>query len=405
MANEKCSIQDLAESLAVRNHCSRTKADTFLRKVVTLIKRRLNTDNFVKIKGLGTFKLVTVGSRESVDVNTGERIEIAEHQRVLFTPDATLKERVNKPFEKFDTVIIDDDNDLKKLEADTESDKTGEEDEPGQAEEEVAAVAEKPQDDKLPMNQREEADNEHEEVAEDIQSDEDLQVGSVYLGEITEAESAAEPAEETTKTEEEVAMQSLQLPVKKESDAKESDADAPEQEPEELGEEENDTMDGKRKTMFTILIVLGVCGLIALSYAAGYYHWFVGGETINGASRQPCAAMPAVSVKKAAVHGTVKKASANDSLKAASTAAGKEKKPTAKELSKKYEQLPGGKYLIIGTLEVHEMKATDTLLKLSKKIYGSKDYVKYIIFYNHLENPDLVPLGTKLKLPKLAHEE
>ncbi|MDD4760346.1 MAG: HU family DNA-binding protein, partial [Bacteroidaceae bacterium] len=126
MANEKSTIQDLAESLAARNHCSRTKADTFLRKMLSLIKNGLNSDNFVKIKGFGTFKLVTVSSRESVDVNTGARIEIAEHQRVLFTPDASLKARVNKPFEKFETMIIDDDADLGKLDVDTENDKTEE---------------------------------------------------------------------------------------------------------------------------------------------------------------------------------------------------------------------------------------------------------------------------------------
>lgn len=71
----------------------------------------------MKIKGFGTFKLVTVSERESVNVNTGERIQIESHTKVSFVPDITLKDVINRPFAHFQTVVVSDDTDLTALEA------------------------------------------------------------------------------------------------------------------------------------------------------------------------------------------------------------------------------------------------------------------------------------------------
>ena len=110
MANNKRTVQDLAESMAKRHRYSKVKSESFIRGALSIIKGALEKENYVKVKGLGTFKLVTVNSRESVNVNTGERIEISEHQRLTFTPDKSLKERVNRPFEQFQTIVIEDDD-------------------------------------------------------------------------------------------------------------------------------------------------------------------------------------------------------------------------------------------------------------------------------------------------------
>ena len=110
MANNKRTVQDLAESMAKRHRYSKVMSESFIRGALSIIKGALEKENYVKVKGLGTFKLVTVNSRESVNVNTGERIEISEHQRLTFTPDKSLKERVNRPFEQFQTVVIEDDD-------------------------------------------------------------------------------------------------------------------------------------------------------------------------------------------------------------------------------------------------------------------------------------------------------
>lgn len=388
MANEKSTIQDLAESLAARNHCSRTKADTFLRKMLSLIKNGLNSDNFVKVKGLGTFKLVTVSSRESVDVNTGARIEIAEHQRVLFTPDASLKVRVNKPFEKFETMIIEDDADLGKLELDTENDKTEEADEDQNSVEDIEepekfvepALGEK--EEITPAKAEMVAEDKEVEETQKMSLNDSISVTSVYLGDAdSEKEDKSSQKVEQVKDVAVSATPKSSMPT--------------------VVVPEDGTRKGK-KSFLTICLVAGAIVLILMSYAAGYYHWFVGEAVL--AKQQAVVIKPTLAKKNYPVRPAFKK-ELSDSAKTAAIKSEKSQEPSAKELSKQYEQLPGGKYLIIGTLEEHEMKATDTLIKLSKKIYGSKDYVKYIIFYNHLENPDLIPLGTKLKMPKLAHEE
>ncbi len=81
-----------------------------------MIQDALIKDKFVKVKGFGTFKLVAVGERESVDVNTGERIQIEGHTKISFTPDNSLKDIINRPFSHFQTVVINEGTDLKEME-------------------------------------------------------------------------------------------------------------------------------------------------------------------------------------------------------------------------------------------------------------------------------------------------
>ena len=112
----KILLQDLAERLALRGNVSRRDAELFVRSVLDVVEEYLQTDKIVKIKGLGTFKLVSVESRESVDVNTGERIRIKGYVKVAFTPDATLRDQVNKPFAQFETVILNDGTSVEDME-------------------------------------------------------------------------------------------------------------------------------------------------------------------------------------------------------------------------------------------------------------------------------------------------
>ena len=84
--DKKVLIQDLADGLVLRRGLPKKDADVFVRSVFEIIGEYLQTDKIVKVKGLGTFKLVTVDSRESVDVNTGERIVIKKYTKINFTP-------------------------------------------------------------------------------------------------------------------------------------------------------------------------------------------------------------------------------------------------------------------------------------------------------------------------------
>lgn len=113
---KKISLQDLSENLSSRNEMPRKDAELFVRSVFEIIEEYLKTDKMVKIKGLGTFKLVSMDSRESVDVNTGERILINGYIKVSFTPDPVLRDEINKPFSQFETVMLFDKTDLAELE-------------------------------------------------------------------------------------------------------------------------------------------------------------------------------------------------------------------------------------------------------------------------------------------------
>ena len=83
----KILLNNIAEELASKSDLTRDAADNFMRAFVATIEKGLQEDSIVKVKGLGTFKLLEVSDRDSVDVNTGERITIKGHRKVTFTPD------------------------------------------------------------------------------------------------------------------------------------------------------------------------------------------------------------------------------------------------------------------------------------------------------------------------------
>ena len=114
--DKKVLLQDLADGIARRRDIPKKDAEVFLRAVFDVIGEFLQTDKMVKVRGLGTFKLVTVDSRESVDVNTGERITIKEYTKVNFTPDPVLRDAVNKPFAQFETVVLYESTKLEDME-------------------------------------------------------------------------------------------------------------------------------------------------------------------------------------------------------------------------------------------------------------------------------------------------
>ena len=105
-------ITDLASLLAEKHGISHKEAEMFVSLLFDIAKEALHAQKQVKIKGLGTFKLTSVSSRESIDVNTGQRILIEGRDKVSFTPDAAMKNLVNRPFAQFETVILKDDVDF-----------------------------------------------------------------------------------------------------------------------------------------------------------------------------------------------------------------------------------------------------------------------------------------------------
>lgn len=111
----KNSLNGLADKLAEKSGLSQIEAELFIRKMFDVCHQGLAADKIVKMRWLGTFKVTSVKDRESVDVNTGERIVIEGRDKISFTPDNILKEIVNKPFAQFETVIVNDGVDFESI--------------------------------------------------------------------------------------------------------------------------------------------------------------------------------------------------------------------------------------------------------------------------------------------------
>ena len=107
--NKKLTFPELAELLSVATNTSKRMSELFLRELFATIAQSLIEGDSVKVKGLGVFKVSDVSSRKSIDVNTGQAIEIAGHKKITFTPDKSMAEAVNASFACFEAVVLDDD--------------------------------------------------------------------------------------------------------------------------------------------------------------------------------------------------------------------------------------------------------------------------------------------------------
>lgn len=116
----KKTIQDIARILVEKNALDARVAEQFVSAMFSVIQQALEQGQQVKVRGLGTFKIIDVDARESVNVNTGERVLIAGHGKLSFTPDTTMRELVNKPFSQFETVVLNDGVEFEDTEAPAE---------------------------------------------------------------------------------------------------------------------------------------------------------------------------------------------------------------------------------------------------------------------------------------------
>lgn len=120
----KINLQQLAKKLAQKKNITQKDADAFLKEFFDSIVQNVTTDKLVKVKGLGTFKLVEVLDRESVNVNTGERIVIPGHSKLSFTPENALRDLINKPFADFQAVALNEGTSIEEMEKVPEEDQT-----------------------------------------------------------------------------------------------------------------------------------------------------------------------------------------------------------------------------------------------------------------------------------------
>ena len=188
--NNRLTIQDLAGLLAEYTGKDKNSSERFLREFIAVVSEGVYTDKLVKVKGLGTFKIIPVEKRESIHVNTGERFVIPEHYKFSFLPDKELRELVNKPFSFFETTELGENVDF------TDMDIVSDEPEIKETEDEsVEEVI--PEENRL-LQEEEALDTpEIQEASEDIGSQ-----GVSETDEVSETPDILKPAESLEKTSE-----------------------------------------------------------------------------------------------------------------------------------------------------------------------------------------------------------
>ena len=192
--NNKLSIAELAELLSDKQDMKRRDALDFVTTIFELVKEGVERDKLVKVKGLGTFKVIDVDARESINVNTGERVLIDSHSKITFTPDASMKELVNKPFSSFETVPLNDGVEFPDMSSDEEKE---EKDEPSVADVPApVVVAEEPapevKEEPAPVVEEEPAPEVEEEPAPEVKEEPAPEVKEEPIVEFVDDEPVAE---------------------------------------------------------------------------------------------------------------------------------------------------------------------------------------------------------------------
>jgi nucleoid DNA-binding protein len=403
--SNKLSIQDLASAYAEKSGTDQKSALAFVKTVFEIVEEFISTDKVVKIKGFGTFKLISVSDRESVNVNTGERIVIAGHTKLSFTPDATLRDAVNRPFADFETTPINENTSIEAMEKLPSHNEAlpSEEGSEDDAEEqnfvvEEETVLEEPSSPESPTS--------YDESVETVASAEDERVGEDLQEEAKEETIPVETKEEAmpVETKEEVLPV---IPVHKPNDDNPSYP---------MAEEPiADPVPGKagksHAWLYTIITLL----LMAVSYVGGHYQILnnisidLYTETHSDAPQEKETspeetdnALPSEEMADTLQNDT----SAVDSTLAPSPAVPAAPQEDPAEIAKYFPQVPGGEYWIVGDAGyVHHMQVGETLYRIARKELGDQNLVRYLIVFNKFEDPNIIHTGDPIRIPKLVKKE
>ena len=404
MINEKVTIQDLANLLFEKHGMSKKDAELFIKGMFDLVEEALATEKYVKIKGLGVFKLTEVDSRESIDVNTGERIEIQGHTKVSFTPDSALKELINKPFSHFETVLLNEGVQLEDTKVETEED-VNEVVEPKVVEEKIITKVEEernvPEEECItPVEETivETVVPETEIVKEEVVPE--LETPSPVVNVVTEAEDSQEVDDKVEDTET-VEITELSVPeetisteeIPEESVQEETKApDIVEEEP--IVSQPTPDKTNRGLVLITILLILIIIG--------GAY-WLFFHPADNGVKEE---LIEKESIEKIdTIVKEVVEAQPIDTVVFEKAATSEEKQPAVVKSEEKVASLSDTTaYVIVGTKTTHTLQNGETIIRVALKYYGAKNFWPYIAKHNEktIKNANNVPVGTKLLIPELA---
>ena len=390
MLMSKLNIYDLCSVLTSKNGLDDKESHRFIKAIFDVIQEGLDEDKIVKVKGLGTFKIIEVDDRESINVNTGERVLIEGHSKLTFTPDSVMKEIVNKPFSQFETVILNEGVDF-----------------PEPVVEEPAVediIADEPAEDK--------------EIIVEPQIDNNVAEQSVAEEPVAEKSVAEEPVAEKTVAEEPVAKE----PVAEDSVVEFTDDNDNVQSGEENSVEES-VFETSNNNSILRWILSGIAVLLLILGAAygGYlYGRYELSEEIAYKQMKADLKTAEITTKKAQV--AIKKdsvaqevdatkigamsidnedESVNDEAKSVNDEA---KTEATKTSSDKYEAMDirvrTGAYRIIGEDRTVKAKAGQTVEDIATKLLGP-GMSCYVEVYNGLEGKATLKEGQTIKIPKL----
>ena len=388
----KLTINDIAGVLVDKNGLDRREANQFVTELFAVIMERLNAGEQVKVKGLGTFKIIGVEARESVSVRTGERVTISGHSKLTFIPDATMKELVNKPFSQFETVVLNEGVEFDDMKVDTKDEAKDEE-----------------------------LEEESEETVVEETIVEEAAVEKATVKETVVEETAVEEAvvEETAVEETVVEKTDTEDAVAEEHIIEVTEEDTP---VEEANNEDIMEDNDKKHPWRWLLYAVGILALMALSAYGGYYYGI--NRPIPDVVPDTVFVRDTVVVEKDSIQVATQELegqeAVKDTMKTVEQPVEKPveqpvEKPVEKKEDKKQEAKPAqtvdvyaekdarvrlGAYRIVGLEREVKVQAGQTFYGICRANLGP-DMECYVEVYNNLPQNPTIKEGQIIKIPKL----
>ena len=415
----KYSITQLATILVKKNGISNDEALKFVTAIFDIVKEGLETDKLVKIKGFGTFKIIDVDPRESVNVNTGERVLINGHQKITFTPDSVMKEMVNRPFAQFETVVLNDGVDFSDI--DKLSNINENIDKQEETQEEFQEI----------IQEEEEKKEEGKEEVHDITPQESSNNDDVVRNQTT-ISPTKELAETSTKeTAEKLIEESSEKPI--EEPAEKPIEETAEKLIEEPAEDPIEDFDKEENSHNFTTILLSIASCLLLMAASAYIGYLYGIEEgrhqektsqiskystyldkQNEELRTKRLAEEAKATKEAekTKNDTTKQTAKDNKTDTTTNNKPKENNKTKEDNNddnfSKYDTMDArvrtGAYVIVGIDKYIIVREGQTVGKIAKALLGP-GMSCYIEVLNGVTENEPLKEGTKIKIPKLRHKK
>ena len=415
----KYSITQLATILVKKNGISNDEALKFVTAIFDIVKEGLETDKLVKIKGFGTFKIIDVDPRESVNVNTGERVLINGHQKITFTPDSVMKEMVNRPFAQFETVVLNDGVDFSDI--DKLSNINENIDKQEETQEELQEIIQE--------------EEEGKEEVHDITPQESSNNDDVVRNQTTISPTKKLAETSTKETAEETSEKQIEEPAEKpiEETAEKLIEEPAEKQIEEPAEEQIEDFDKEENSHNFTTILLSITSCLLLMAASAYIGYLYGIEEgrhqektsqiskystyldkQNEELRTKRLAEEAKATKEAekTKNDTTKQTAKDNKTDTTTNNKPKENNKTKEDNNddnfSKYDTMDArvrtGAYVIVGIDKYIIVREGQTVGKIAKALLGP-GMSCYIEVLNGVTENEPLKEGTKIKIPKLRHKK